>query len=214
MIGANTRQKSSGLLQYWFGASIPPGETQGPYSLGLVGAAPPTLITCLGPDAEVTPDINDMVFGVSAGSVNGVAPGAGFFGGALPVAPWDRSVPKQYTGREQAIGFPQGAGRSGYIPQSTQVWAHFVPAAADVPGAPAGALPVNVQVRTLNSEKVANGVAIPEANGGRFLTFVQIGIQNPTGGWTLAGVLYVHLQHSRIDVPGINDYTSPSGFQQ
>ena len=207
--------KNSGILRYLFG-NFPGAETPTPLTPTgspsgrgpLVAADGPTILYCLGGTVggaganAATPDMDYQLFGMSPGHAANAsyyaagAQAATLFAGSTPSAKDADPVGTRVqgdpnTGQGPAGGSPAGA----RIPAGTKVLAWFATCSAT------GIGPVIVQTEVFQNRIFKGGVE--DATGPQWLSIVRVAVQGLIGGGAgTAGILYVKLQHSHLDIPG------------
>ncbi len=194
-INSTTKLKYSGILRYSFGGGQPFNPT--PQRAVIVGGDPAVILVCCGADADLDVDMDNQVFGASAGHAAITGSAFTFFSGSNVVA---RDMQQVGEAGTAYAGFHRS---TGYIPVGTKVHAYFqiTNAVVGLSTARAEEPLIAVQTEVISNRRRRNGVE--DTTGPQFLGSIRVALMN-LGAVTssAAGVLIVELQHSEHDIPG------------
>jgi hypothetical protein len=148
-------------------------------------------VCCLGADADLTPDVDDQVFGASAGYPAITGNTSSLFSGSDVVT-------RAYQTIGPSVGHLRG---DGYIPGGTKVHAYFVP--TNGTEGPAGYPFMIVQTEVTESRLRRGSPPVQDDDGPMRLGCIRVAVANEgVSGSIAAGVLIVEIQHSEHDIPG------------
>lgn len=214
MIANSTRKKNSGILRYSFGGD---GSDNTPKFPALIGGDNPVIFSCLGADADVTPDDDDQVFGEFPGhaAITGSVATDSLFNGsnvvqrdgiqlAVPVIdPTTGDFVEPTKGRFNAYVPAKANNGSGFLGGSTKVFAFFQATAADFGASTVPAEEPFVVVQTEVKLNRFFRAAAADLTGPLLIGSIRVAIKNLGASTSLvAGVLVVELQHSEHDLLG------------
>jgi hypothetical protein len=209
---ATTKRKNSGILRYTFGEIA----DQDPYDQNLNGQPGTTfngqafdslteggtvrIVCCLGNDLDLTPDVDNQVFGASAGNAAVTGNASSLFTGSnISARAYQRIGPS-----------PDYTVANGYIPGGTKVHAYFVSTNAIESGADLYPF-IIVQTEVTETRIRRGSPPVADFDGPVLLGSIRVALVNQGVSESIgAGVLIVELQHSEHDIPG----NSGQGFQQ
>ena len=206
--GPALQRKNSGLLRYLFGiapgGSRPPDNAYGSLTQGAV-----VIVDCLGGLTELDYDSDGQAFGESPG--HAAVTGAGNFLGsnltqqdATPITP--KVQPNPDTGLPIGAAPTVYSGAGARIPAGTKVLAWFEMSKFTHGAYTIGveAPIVTVQTEVLQNRTYRNGTE--DTVGPQWLSSLRVAVLATSGAILeedVSGVLWVKLQHSHLDIPGL-----------
>jgi hypothetical protein len=200
VLNTTTQFKNSGILRYRFGA-LPSQQADPAGHPALTDALPVLILVCLGADADITVDSDNQAFGESPGHGAIIGAAGSLFAGSNVVQRRASPTGKKTQGNPDT-GLPAATGSraGGRIPAGSKVRAWFQASGVS------GDCQVLVQTEVVQNRiyvGASDAAAVLETTGPQWLSSIRVAIINANPGTLAAGELFVEVEQSHLDIPGL-----------